>query len=287
MLERESWLPRIEQVPEGHSRRFDHDCGRGKTLQISREGSRYRAWCHRCGEGGSHETVPTMAELAERAARLRAGDASVRGIVPGDVPLPRVLDVRDWPAPAKLWLYKAGLGASEIARLGAWYHPPSNRVVLPVLDGSRTVYWQARSVDGRAPKYMGSPTGRRECVPTYGTGACIAVTEDILSAFKIGLVGEAVSALGTSPSPALVRHLLESGKPVIVALDPDTAGQKGAAKLCKALRAYGIKVTNLILPKDPKLLPRDYLRDALTEASERIAAASNGVAQLTATGMGR
>lgn len=265
MLDRESWLNRIEQVPEGHSRRFDHDCGKGRTLQISREGSRYRAWCHRCGEGGSHEAVPTMAELAERAARLRAGDASVGGLVPGDVPLPRVLDVRDWPVPAKLWLYKAGLGASEIARLGAWYHPPSNRVVLPVLGASTGLveYWQARSVDGRAPKYLGSQTGRRECVPTYGTGACIAVTEDILSAFKIGLVGEAVSALGTSPSPALVRHLLESGKPVLTWLDPDPAGQRGAVKLGKALRAYGLRPRNIVSVRDPKLHTRDEIKEYL------------------------
>ncbi len=62
------------------------------------------------------------------------------------------------------------------------------------------------------PKYLGSPVGRTSCVPTWGQGDHIAVTEDILSAFKIGLVGHAVCALGTTPTPSLIRYLLGQGE---------------------------------------------------------------------------
>lgn len=266
MLTRESWLPLADQVPDGQSRRLNHDCGGGRTLRIAREGARLFAWCHRCGEGGAHETQPTREEVIARLAALRRGDeALVRaaGGRPDDVPLPAVHDVREWPAPFRVWLYKAGLGAHEIAALGAYYNPPSDRVVLPVLarPGGPVVYWQARALGRRQPKYIGAEHGKRECLPTWGTGDVICVTEDILSAFKIGLVGEAVSALGTTPSPRLVRHLLKSGKPVRVWLDPDAAGRRGAAKLIKSLRAYGLDPKRIDSTRDPKLHTRNEIKE--------------------------
>jgi DNA primase len=100
-------------------------------------------------------------------------------------------------------------------------------------------------------------------VPAWGDGDQIVVTEDILSAFKVGLVGQAACALGTSPTPALVRYLLSSRKPVSVWLDPDAAGRRGASKLVKSLRAYGLEPTNILSARDPKLHTLEQIKEIL------------------------
>jgi len=85
---------------------------------------------------------------------------------------------------------------------------------------------------------------------------------------KVGMVGEGWAVLGTSVSDAMVAALLKRGTPVNVALDPDPAGRKGAAKICKQLRAYGLNVRDVVMPRDPKLMPLDYLRRVLVEGED-------------------
>lgn len=58
--------------------------------------------------------------------------------------------------------------------------------------------------------------------------------------------------MGTSVPPAYVAGLLEAGG-VTLWLDPDTAGQRAAARYGKQLRAYGIPVRNILSVRDPKL----------------------------------
>jgi DNA primase len=180
-----------------------------------------------------------------------------------------VHDVSEWPTKAALWLYKAGLGRPEIARLGAYYHPPSDRVVLPILDGSGApVFWQARAPDKRQPKYMAAEVDRSLLVPKWGLAACPTLTEDILSAFKVGLVAEGWALMGTSASDALVNQLLTRNKHdnaayVNVWLDPDAPGQRAASKVCKRLQAYGLTVRNIQSPKDPKLMTLQQIKEIL------------------------
>lgn len=253
----------------GERRRFAHLCGGGSPLLVSKDSDGVRAYCFRCAASGwlppPHET------LAQKLERMQAGRAADQSMVAAALPGPLVLAdrVAEWPTPARVWLAKAGLGASEIARLGAGYHPPSNRVVLPVLEAGEPVFWQARSIDGRLPKYLGPERGRALAVPRYGNGPIIAVTEDILSAFKIGLAGCAAwCALGVVASTKFLTLLLRSGKPAAVWLDPDPAGQAGAARLLRQLSAYGVPTVNIVSEKDPKLHQKEYIRERLSEAHQ-------------------
>ncbi|MFN9506744.1 MAG: hypothetical protein ACK57J_19680, partial [Rubrivivax sp.] len=82
-------------------------------------------------------------------------------------------------------MFRAGLSRQDAGRLGAYYHEPTNRVVLLL----RHDFWIARSIDGRQPKYL---SGDRpdDLVIKWGAAPVPTLTEDALSAYKIGKVAE-------------------------------------------------------------------------------------------------
>jgi DNA primase len=203
----------------------------------------------------------SLAEALEMAQAGRLADVEMAAT---PHPEPAVLDVREWPMAARVWLFKAGLGYPEIAKLGAYYHPPSKRVVLPTVDGLNT-YWQARSVDGREPKYLGAQTGKALVVPKYGPQVGpVHVTEDILSAFKIGLAGaRAWCALGTRLSAKFMADLMDAKQPARIWLDPDEGGRVGTSKIKKQLDAYGVPNETLLSREDPKRHTLDELRSII------------------------
>ena len=67
----------------------------------------------------------------------------------------------------------------------------ADRVVLPVLSPSGGVlFWQARAVDKRQPKYLAPPIDKATVIAAYGCADTVTLTEDLLSAYKVGKVGE-------------------------------------------------------------------------------------------------
>lgn len=262
MLRLESWWPAAEDLEVGQRKRVDHDCGDGHTLLVSRVPGGYRAFCFRCNEAG-YKAPPaeTLAEKLRRHAAEREADATAASGAGVTLPQPAVYDLSEWPEAAKLWLYKAGLGAFEIGRLGAYYHPPSARVVLPVLEASAVVFWQARALDGRQPKYLAPQVDRTRIVARFGLARRITLTEDILSAFKVGLEGEGWALMGTNLNDYTLARLLQRALPVNVWLDPDGPGQKAAKRIIKRLQSVGLEVHNIESPRDPKLMTRQEIKE--------------------------
>ena len=73
------------------------------------------------------------AALKDRNAAFAAAQAADNKVsVSVELPAPAVRVWADWPAASRLWLLKAGLSSADLPRLGAYYHPPTDRVVLPV-----------------------------------------------------------------------------------------------------------------------------------------------------------
>lgn len=136
--------------------------------------------------------------------------------------------------------------------------------MVPVLDGSEVVFWQARSIDGRQPKYLSPPVDRSTLLPRYGHADRIVLTEDLLSAFKIGLVGEAWCLMGTHAGPRLIAGLLQRQAPVAIWLDPDEAGRKAAKRVFSQLKAYGIGARVIQSERDPKLHTFDQIKECIT-----------------------
>ena len=259
-----SWQGQGSALRMGERVRTNHDCGGGRTLTIRRDERGLHAHCFRCNDSG---WVPPEPEpLSVRLERLRK-QHEVESLVcrTVDLPEPQVRAWVEWPPECRLWLLKAGLCSADLPGLGAYYHPPTNRVVLTVFDPFlRPLFWQARAVDKRVPKYIAPPVNKASIVPKYGKADRITLTEDILSAYKVGLVGEGWSLMGTSISRSCLAAILATGKEVNVWLDPDQPGQRAATKVLAELRGLGVTCKNIISQVDPKLVHRADIKELIT-----------------------
>jgi hypothetical protein len=254
MLELDSWIKAAKRLALGREARVPHHCGEGNVMKVSFDGERWSAYCFRCSDSGSLKNELPLAERLALIQKQRDAEASIFGDTAP--PEPRT-PWAEWPVEARLWLLKAGLSAADVPGLGAYYHLPTKRVVLTVLCPSGGGYWLARALKWKSgdprPKYLARPGGAQNAVPKYGKAARIVLTEDLLSAYKIGKVGEAWCLLGTSIRNRMLGELLADGRPVSVWLDPDHAGIKAANKVAAALRAYGVRTTIIRSERDPKL----------------------------------
>lgn len=263
MLSPASWQHKAEGLALGARLRTDHDCGGGRTLTIKHDEHGLSAFCFRCNAPGW--LPPTPVPLAVRLERLhKAQQADDAASVSVDLPKPMVREWGQWPTACQLWLLKAGLSRADLPRLGAYYHPPTDRVVLPVLSPSGGVlFWQARAVDKRLPKYIAPAVDKTGVIPKYGSAAEVTLTEDLLSAYKVGTVGEGWSLLGTSLSNATLSALVERNCKVNVWLDPDAPGRRAAKKVLAALRGAGVVARDVLSPADPKLIHRHLIKEYL------------------------
>jgi DNA primase len=161
-----------------------------------------------------------------------------------------------------LWLLRASIGYDLARVYGIGYSPKSNRVILPVheLDGE-LVAFIARATDNQQPKYIAKyKQGNIDAVFTSlhkeGSPFDLVVTEDCLSAIRVGRFNTARSLLGTSADAGKIMSLL-AGLPrlprIAVWLDGDKAGKNGRNKLVRQLVLQGAEVKRINTPKDPKM----------------------------------
>lgn len=268
-LDKRTWLAQAQQLSEGQSKRVEHVCGPGACMVIEHTEEGWRAYCHRCSDSG-FEFHP-QESLQQRLTRLaKTKEIEQQMQQSPALPGPYNREPNTWPLEARVWLYKAGLSNDEVVRLGAYWNDKAQRVIVPVMGKTKQpVFWQARNPfnDGR-PKYLSPHVARQHIVAEYGQGDCLVLTEDLLSAYKVGRVTLAWALLGTKiPEPILAR-IAQLGKPVFVWLDPDwlapnRPGQVAAAKIMKVLRSVGVQCTNIVSRADPKLLSTQEIRDAL------------------------
>lgn len=266
-MQRKDWTEYAAELEVGKSVRVSHTCSDDRSMIVSRDSNGASAYCHRCGKVGWLPPPPeSMEQKLERIARFKAGDS----LLPADpftLPSPREYDTYNWPIEARVWLYKAGLDDFTIRGLGIYWHRESDRVIVPVNprpDGTAD-YYQARAYQpGRQPKYLGPTPRPPKLISKWGAAKEVCLTEDLLSAIKIGTIGgEGWCLLGTRITAHQSAVLLSRGCIVRVCLDPDGAGRKGAGRIMVQLRAYGIEAIDVVFPKDPKLIHVGELRSVL------------------------
>ncbi len=259
------WLDAAQALVEGTTRKIPHDCGPGDCLQINHKRDGFSAFCHRCGESfWSRRPQETLREKLDRLARVRSREVAVER-APG-LPKPIIAEPSAWPVAARVWLYKAALSNVDIERLGIYWNPRTERVVIPIRnDAGDLIYWQARTLDPTNPKkYLNPHVSKTSLLAKYGDGAAIVLTEDILSAYRVSRCGVAGWCLmGTKLNDHTATELIRSGKPVIVWLDPDKAGQTARRSIIRDLRDYGVPARKVVSAKDPKLLSRAQIDAAL------------------------
>jgi len=91
----------------------------------------------------------------------------------------------------------------------------------------------------------------------------LCLTEDILSAVRVGPVCEAWSLLGTSLSLPAATEIAQTGRPVAIWLDPDEAGVKGRGKVYRALRSLGVDARIIRADRDPKEYNKQEIKEYL------------------------
>lgn len=241
---------------------MDHDCGGGRTLKVEHTDRGFSAYCWRCSD---HGWIPhPQPSLSERLAALRVvREAELQDTASLVLPEPRQPDPQQWPAHARVWLYKAGLSNDDIESLGFYYCARTQRVVMPVYDHGKLVYWQARGFHKDHAKYINPIVPKDTLVARFGRGNTLVLTEDILSAYKVGRVTEAWSLMGTALTDGVATMIAATTKPVLIMLDPDKAGIKARGKIYKQLGTLGVPVSIARLPRDPKLLTTEEIRQCV------------------------
>jgi DNA primase len=272
LMEPSEWLAEAQAIPVGTKNKVQHLCG-DASLVVYHNVDSWTAWCWRCHtRGWVPKAQPNMRERLARKEQQRKIDNEISYTV--RPPFPASHDLTTWTPAARLWLYKAGLTAASIARLGAYYHQPTGRVVLPCHDSNgKMVFWQARNAEypSGGAKYISSPVPRDRVHVLYprvdrsdescggelanaSADAPVVLTEDILSAFKVAEsgAGDGYAVMGTALGQHTVALLLRLGRPVLLWFDPDQAGTDACLSITKQLKLVGLEPTRITTDKDPK-----------------------------------
>ncbi|WWO60289.1 DNA primase [Xanthomonas phage SB4] len=268
----EEWLPQVERLLVGGrmQARGDHECGDPGSLMITKRGAEVTAYCFRCGGTGFHKERETPAERFKRMQAEQEANEFVRGCVSPPEPTSRVMT--EWPKDLAAYFYTMGIFQQRADELGMYYSAAARRVIVPVLEDGEPVFWLGRSQTMK-PKWLGPDVKKRGLFAKYGgtRGKYVVLTEDPLSAYKVGLCCMAWSLLGTKLHNRHALELLKLDRPVVVWLDDDhdhytgiNQGQVAAASIKAALESYGLVVHNMTSPKDPKYYSQYQLQEKLS-----------------------
>lgn len=244
----EKWLETAKSLKLGGHTYADCSCGNGKTLVINHRSKGYSTYCFRCDRQDwepkgklSIAEITAMNKLNEEAKRFKS-----------KIELPRDFTT-SIPLEGRLWLYRASITESLIKKYNIGYSEELKRVIVPVYRYNKLVWFIARAVHPlQKPKYI-APSESKDNILFY-SGPCqdvVVVTEDILSAIRVGQVSTTISLLGTKLSSEQLAVLMDYT--VVLWLDGDKAGRDAAKKLKRELGMV-TTVYDVVTKRDPKLL---------------------------------
>jgi len=124
-----------------------------------------------------------------------------------------------------VWLRKYNLSDFEIEYNNIGYSPSKHMLVFPVFDENRNLLmWQGRNLDlSKKPKYVtyGSPKNTLHIIGIPTNRKRIILTEDLISAIKIGRMFTTMPLWGSHLSLEQARRLARRFDTVGLWLDPD------------------------------------------------------------------
>lgn len=259
---RGDWLEIAKSIPQGsrlRTRCGEPGCGKDNSQLVSHDEHGYRAWCFRCRIPKFESHGLRSIELIERHRKERAIQRAVAVTLPEDYTL-------QVPPRAAIWYYKYGISAELAAMYGIGYTPELDRVVLPVYESGDLVAVQMRAVDpARKMKYL-NPLGPKVSSAIFESAPATGVTvvvEDILSAIKVGRVHHATSILGTNMTDQRALKIAQRNNTVLLWLDGDKAGKRGAVAAEKQLRLLGVNVVRITTADDPKTYSLEEIRSII------------------------
>jgi hypothetical protein len=280
----EYWLTQAKMLRFGQHRKIQC-CASDQSMRIENDAKGYRGFCFRCKQSKfeAHGTF-SLAELRQRQTDLESVHNSTEISLPSDL-------TKEMPGYAAAWLLRAGIPLLLAEKYCIRYSPKLDRVVLPVYRNGALAAYTMRSVSDK-PKYIerqvdeavifvSDPTTILEPEQAGSYGCDIVVTEDILSAIRVGRIVPAFALLGTSVGDAKVAGLLEQTQRywsrakghrheedvlrIGVWLDSDKAGRIAARRLARRLTLQGYSVSNIKTDKDPKRYSNREIKEILSD----------------------
>ena len=272
-LHADDYLEHAQLLPMNGDKRIGHWCGEGDVLKIAHTPKGFSAFCFRCGGKGftpiERQKLSDFDILKQKEA---AAELYVKMELPNDF-------TQDIPTQHALWLYKAGIGVDRIHASGFGYSERLGRVVLPVYDErGNLVYIQARATQfpEQQPKYLNIKGAAKDDI-IYASKpdnpvltSTVIITEDILSANRVGEVCDSYSIMGTKLSDGQTLKI-SAYDHAIWWLDGDDAGITGARKGSKSLQFHVRSQRIIRTPKDPKAYSKRWIRSILTSDTYDIA----------------
>ncbi len=270
-LDREDYLEQAKQLERGRDKRIGHYCGDGDVLKIAHTKDGYSAYCFRCGDSGFTGHVRQTLSQFDFLQQKEVEDEICKTMeLPSDF-------TTDIPQDHAIWLYKAGIGILENKALGFGYSKRLGRVVLPVYQDGELVYLQARATrfPEQQPKYLNIAGADKGGIlyKRYPDGSdslltsTVVITEDILSAARIGEVNISYSLLGTKLSDGQANQIGKYAN-AIWWLDGDNAGITGARKGQRKLQFLVESQRIIRTPKDPKCYSKRIIRKILNREKD-------------------
>ena len=253
------WVQIAKDLPVRHSTRYVHECSITTDAIITNRGNGYTLYCFKCGHTDYRSNgIRTLTELADIRKLNELAQETQNIELPDDT-------TSNIPLEYKSWLYKASLSNHTIMEAGIGWSPSLHRIVLPLYGSDNNLqYWQGRAViPNQVPKYINPPYDKTRLIytATNGNRDRVIVTEDILSAIRVGNHLPAVSIMGTATSYYQANYLSQYAR-VSYWLDPDKAGRRGTRKGVQMLSTLTC-VDALTSERDPKNLSNREIREVL------------------------
>lgn len=259
----DSWLDIAKTLQPNQKVRV-RCCGKDNTMIVSESNAGYSAYCFRCGRKEFQRHGERS--LAQLARLPYQNDAKAPLRLPEDF-------TEAIPQKYATWFLKYGITMETAAKYHIGWSDKYHRICLPVYDvfSNDLVALQMRGVHpDQKPKYLnpeGPATGSALFMSGVPTGVTV-ITEDILSAIKVGRVCHATSVLGTKLTDTRLSKLAAYNKTICIWLDSDKAGQDGARTMARSLQLLGVRVYRAYSDKDPKEYNSDQIKEILKGMQE-------------------
>lgn len=225
---------------------YERDTGSG-TVQ----------YCHNCGYKNFIPTKNrTPLETAKYIQRITTEKEQLDLVK--DIRLPRDFS-NNIPRLALVWLRKYGITDYEISSFGIGWSEHYQRLILPVYQNAKLVYYQSRTfkpITKDNPKYLNiKQSGAKNIFFTRGWDMTkpidsLCIVEDILSAIKVGRYMPTLALLG-SYFPVELNPLYRLCNKVLIWLDMDKY-KEAIAQATKINAISGKPVYVISTPLDPK-----------------------------------
>lgn len=260
------WLEIAKNLPCGGKVKV-HCCGNSPSMLISHRENGYSTHCFRCNEPDSHAFVPhgqrSIGEIHRHRRELKA-EYGKPPRLPSDF-------TRTIPG-AYMWFLKYGISVDRAIDYGFGWSEFFQRIVIPIynLVGKLTAVHLRAVREGDKPKYLNLGTPDKDVCfyAPHPNDSFVVVTEDILSAIKINMAGfYAVSILGSDITDVQVQRIMAISQTVLVWLDNDAAGHKGAKDAVKQFTMQGCRLVLRVQSEaDPKTYNKEQIVSLIKEA---------------------